>query len=63
MSNIYNKYVLVYKESNSSIHMAILFRTIGLLANKYFQVVRISDLLTINVPYQGYSRSASCALN
>ena len=43
--------------------LAILFRPIGLLAPKAFEIIWFSNLSTLSVPDEGYSRNASCALN
>ena len=40
-----------------------LFRPFGFSSLKYFEIIWVSDLSTLSVPEESYSRNASCALN
>ena len=42
---------------------AILFRPFGLFAPKIFEIIWFSNLLTLSIPNEGYSRNVSCTLN
>ena len=43
--------------------MAILFRPLGLLASKTFKIIWLSNLSTLSVHDEAYSRNSSCTLN
>jgi len=43
--------------------LAILFRTFCFIASKHLKIIRLSNLSTLSVPDEGYSRNESCALN
>jgi hypothetical protein len=43
--------------------LEILFKPFGLLAPKTFKIIWFSNLSTLSIPDEGYSRNVSCALN
>jgi hypothetical protein len=40
-----------------------MFRPFGFLAPKDFKIILVSNILSLGVPDEGYSRNTSCALN
>jgi len=40
-----------------------MFGPFGLVAPKNFRIISLSNILTMNVADEGYSKNASCALN
>ena len=55
-----------YSLDLSKQYLAILFRSFaafGLIAPKIFRIIWLSNISTLSVPYEVYSRTASCTLN
>ena len=63
MRSLLLNYIYSFTHRWTSPILTILFRPFGLLVPKTFKIIWFSNLSTLSVPDEGYSRNGWCALN